>query len=104
MASFLSKLFGFPVAPAPRRQRLPAKAETYGDCHDPRDADPRGSQFRLAGSVEKDVEGVIRVTHLRADVFTSETGRDRCDLAQGASDHRQHGPSLFADDAASGRS
>jgi hypothetical protein len=102
MASFLSKLFGFSggskaEAPAPS-----GKTETYGDCLIRANPIREGSQFRLAGSIEKDVEGTARVrTFIRADVFSSEQDVIDATLRKAHQIIDQHGASLFADDAAS---
>lgn len=102
MVSFLSKLFGFSNGSGTEAAAPSGKTETYGDCLIRATPIREGSQFRLAGSVEKDVEGTMRVrTFIRADVFTSEQDVIDATLRKAHQIIDQHGPSLFADDVAS---
>ena len=102
MASFLSKLFGLSKASGTEPAASSSKTETYGDCLIRATPLKEGSQFRLAGSVEKEIEGGIRVrTFIRADVFTSEQDVIDATLRKAHQIIDQHGPSLFADDIAS---
>lgn len=97
MASFLSKLFGGGSKAEPAASS--AKTETYGDCLIRATPQKEGAQFRLAGSIEKDVDGVKRVrTFIRADLFSSEQDVIDATLRKAHQIIDQHGPSLFADD------
>ncbi|MNL65194.1 Transcriptional activator HlyU [compost metagenome] len=62
-----------------------------------------GSQFRLAGSIEKTASGGdVRVrSFIRADLFTSEQDSIDATFRKGRQIIEQTGPSLFADDAPS---
>lgn len=57
-----------------------------------------GSQLRLAGRIEKDVEGrkLVR-TFVRADMFTSQEDALECTFRKARQIIDQNGPSLFAD-------
>ena len=102
MASFLSKLFGLSKASGTETAASSGKTETYGDCLIRATPMREGSQFRLAGSVEKEIEGGVRVrTFIRADVFTSEQDVIDATLRKARQIIDQHGPSLFSDDIAS---
>jgi hypothetical protein len=102
MASFLSKLFGFSNSSSAETAASPGKTATYGDCLIRVTPIREGTQFRLAGSIEKDVGGVVRVrTFIRADVFTSEQDVIDATMRKAHQIIDQHGPSLFADDVAS---
>lgn len=97
MASFLSKLFG--GGSKAESAQSSAKTETYGDCLIRATPQKEGAQFRLAGSIEKDVDGVIRVrTFIRADLFSSEQDVIDATLRKAHQIIDQHGASLFADD------
>ena len=101
MASFLSKLFGFSRASAPAETTVSGRTETYQDCLIRPSPIREGAQFRLAGSVEKEVDGAIRVrTFIRADVFGSEEDVIEATLRKARQIIDQQGPALFADDAA----
>jgi hypothetical protein len=102
MASFLSKLFGFSNGSSTETAASSVKTETYGDCLIRATPIREGEQFRLAGSIEKDIDGVARVrTFIRADVFSSEQDVIDATLRKAHQIIDQHGPSLFADDVAS---
>lgn len=102
MASFLSKLFGFSGGSKEEAGASGGgKTEAYADCLIRATPKREGAQFRLAGSVEKDVDGATRVrTFIRADLFSSEQDVIDATLRKGRQIIDQHGPSLFADDAA----
>lgn len=102
MASFLSKLFGFSKGSDTEAVASSGKTESYGDCLIRATPMREGSQFRLAGSIEKEVGGAVRVrTFIRADVFTSEQDVIDATLRKAHQIIDQHGSSLFADDVAS---
>lgn len=61
-----------------------------------------GSQYRLAGRIEKAVDGQTLVrTFLRADMFTSLDDARECTFRKGQQIIDQNGASLFSDGAAS---
>lgn len=102
MASFLSKLFGFSSGSSAEAGTSSGKTETYGDCLIRANPMREGAQFRLAGSIEKEVDGAMRVrTFIRADLFSSEQDVIDATLRKAHQIIDQHGPSLFADDVAS---
>jgi hypothetical protein len=102
MASFLSKLFGFSSGSSAEASASSGKTETYGDCLIRANPMREGAQFRLAGSIEKEVDGMVRVrTFIRADLFSSEQDVIDATLRKAHQIIDQHGPSLFADDVAS---
>jgi hypothetical protein len=102
MASFLSKLFGFSGGSNAESAASSGKTETYGDCLIRATPQREGAQFRLVGSIEKEVDGVVRVrTFIRADLFSSEQDVIDATLRKAHQIIDQHGPSLFADDTVS---
>lgn len=61
-----------------------------------------GSQYRLAGRIEKVVDGQTMVrTFLRADMFTSLDDARECTFRKGQQIIDQNGASLFSDGAVS---
>lgn len=57
-----------------------------------------GSQFRLAGRIEKDVDGeILERTFVRADVFTSMDDAVEYTIKKAQQIIDQNGPSLFSD-------
>lgn len=77
------------------------KSETYAGCLIKAIPQREGSQYRLAGSIEKEVDGTVRVrTFIRADLFSSEEDVVDATLRKAHQIIDQNGPSLFADDAA----
>ncbi|HTO31320.1 MAG TPA: HlyU family transcriptional regulator [Pararhizobium sp.] len=103
MASFLSKLFGFSGGSKEDANASGGgKTESYADCLIRATPQREGAQFRLAGSVEKEADGVTRVrTFIRADLFSSEQDVIDATLRKGRQIIDQHGPSLFSDEAVS---
>ena len=80
---------------------MSGRTEFYNDCLIRPSPIREGAQFRLAGSVEKEVDGVTRVrTFIRADVFGSEEDVVDATLRKARQIIDQQGPALFADDAA----
>ncbi|WP_275782476.1 HlyU family transcriptional regulator [Pararhizobium gei] len=101
MASFLSKLFGFSNNAPAEPDASSGETETYGDCLIRVTPMKEGAQFRLAGSIEKDVDGMLRVrTFIRADLFSSRQDVVDATLRKAHQIIDQHGASLFSDDAA----
>ncbi|MEI2301083.1 HlyU family transcriptional regulator [Ensifer sp. MJa1] len=103
MASFFSKLFGRSGSSETQAQPAAGKSEAYADCTIRATPMREGSQFRLAGSIEKALpEGGTKVrSFIRADLFTSEQDAIDSALRKGRQIIDQTGPSLFADDAQS---
>lgn len=102
MASFLSKLFGFSKGSDEEPSASAGKTETYADCLIRATPKKEGAQFRLAGTIEKQVDGAVRVRNfIRADLFSSEQDVIDATLRKAHQIIDQHGPSLFSDDAAS---
>ncbi len=101
MASFFSKLFSaFGSSPS---DDSPKKAETseghpYKDCVIYATPLKEGSQYRLAGRIEKKVgEETLAHDFVRADVFTSLDDAVECTIRKGQLIIDQNGPSLFSD-------
>lgn len=98
MASFFSKLFG-----SGQSNDAPKKAETsephqHGDFTIYATPLKEGSQYRLAGRIEKKVgEETLVHDFVRADVFTSLDDAVECTVRKGKLIIDQSGPSLFAD-------
>ncbi|HEV7305138.1 HlyU family transcriptional regulator [Ensifer sp.] len=103
MASFFSKFFGRSGNSDEQAQAAPGKTEAYADCTIRATPMREGSQFRLAGSIEKaSGEGGTKLrSFIRADLFTSEQDAIDATLRKGRQIIDQTGPSLFSDDAPS---
>lgn len=103
MASFFSKLFGFSSGSKTDSPSVAStKTERYADCLIRATPMREGAQFRLAGSVEKEVGGSVLVrTFIRADLFTSEQDVTDATMRKARQIIDQNGASLFADGAAS---
>ena len=72
MASFLSRLFGRSGTGDTTPPAAAAAGEAYGDCIIRAAPMKEGSQYRLAGSIEREIDGAVRVrSFIRADLFTS---------------------------------
>ncbi|WP_075289052.1 HlyU family transcriptional regulator [Pararhizobium arenae] len=101
MASFFSKLFGLSGGSSEKPAGGgAAKTETYADCLIKALPMREGSQFRLAGSIEKTIDGEVRVRNfIRADLFTSEQDAIDATLRKAHQIIDQNGPSLFSDGA-----
>jgi hypothetical protein len=101
MASFLSRLFGRSrtgSAPEPAS----GSTETYADCLIRATPMKEGSQYRLAGAIEKDVGGQALVrTFIRADMFSSLEEACSATLRKAHQIIDENGPSLFSDGAPS---
>jgi hypothetical protein len=99
MASFLSSLLsmftGSKSGPAPDREVEP---QIHNDCRIYPAPIKEGSQFRLAGRIEKDVDGETLVrTFVRADMFTSADDASEYAVRKAQQIIDQNGPSLFSD-------
>ncbi|CDZ37792.1 Hypothetical protein NGAL_HAMBI1145_40460 [Neorhizobium galegae bv. officinalis] len=100
MASFLSNIFsmfsgGGKSAEAPAASAKPVE---HGGCIIHPAPIREGSQFRLAGRIEKDVDGETLVRNfVRADVFTSMDDAVEYTVRKAQQIIDQNGPSLFSD-------
>ncbi|MDR6758952.1 hypothetical protein J2Y48_004262 [Mycoplana sp. BE70] len=101
MASFLSKLFGRSGnTEAPTV--TPEEKEIYKDLVLVATPMAEGSQFRLAGRIEKQDGDVLLVrTFIRADMFTSRDDTVAAAFRKARQIADQNGTSLFADGAQS---
>ncbi|WFR96654.1 HlyU family transcriptional regulator [Rhizobium tumorigenes] len=103
MASFFSTILSlFTGAGGPKAEATkagaPAASQTYQDCQIFAVPQREGSQFRLAGRIEKQVNGEILVrSFIRADVFSSVDDAVETTFRKAQQIIDQHGPSLFAD-------
>ncbi len=80
MASFISKILGaFSGASSDKPASGPsAPAQTHGDCTIHATPIREGNQFRLAGRIEKTVNGeTLTRNFIRADIFPAPTMRWR---------------------------
>ncbi|MBD9372065.1 transcriptional activator HlyU [Rhizobium sp. ARZ01] len=101
MASFFSKLFG-------RSEKTgastvtPEEKEIYNDLILVATPMAEGSQFRLAGRIEKHDGDVVLVrTFIRADLFSSRDDTVSAAFRKARQIADQNGPSLFSDGAQS---
>lgn len=75
-----------------------AEPETHGDCTIHAAPLREGSQFRLAGRIEKVVNGeTLTRNFIRADVFTSSDDAVECTVRKARQIIDQNGASLFSD-------
>ncbi|MDE1158642.1 MAG: HlyU family transcriptional regulator [Neorhizobium sp.] len=101
MASFLSNIFsaftggGKPAAEAPVKE---AEPQAHGDCRIIAAPMKEGNQYRLAGRIEKDVDGEVLIrTFVRADMFTSMDDAVEYTVRKARQIIDQNGASLFGD-------
>ncbi|TDK36835.1 transcriptional activator HlyU [Rhizobium deserti] len=100
MASFLSNLFskfsgGTKTESAPAPDREP---QIYGDCRIFAAPMRESNQFRLAGRIEKDVNGeILTRTFVRADMFSTMDDAVEYTVRKAQQIIDQNGPSLFSD-------
>ncbi|MDO9416951.1 HlyU family transcriptional regulator [Pararhizobium sp.] len=101
MASFISKILGMFSGSGASAPEAPAdKTETYADCLIRARPMREGSQFRLAGSIEKTGSEPLKTrTFIRADVFASEQDAIDASFRKARQIIDQNGASLFSDDA-----
>ncbi|MDP9592073.1 HlyU family transcriptional regulator [Shinella sumterensis] len=97
MASFFSKLFGRgggSASPA----KVAEETEAYNDLLLVAAPIQEGSQYRLAGRIEKrDGDRVLVRSFIRADIFTSRDDTVATAFRKARQIADQHGASLFAD-------
>lgn len=107
MASFLSNILS--IFTGGSAERSPSKAaaapsiapQLYGDCQIFATPQREGNQFRLAGRIEKQVNGETLVrSFIRADVFTSADDAAETTFRKAQQIIDQNGPSLFSDGVA----
>ncbi len=94
-SKFLSMLSGGGAEP-----KVEAKVEPqeYAGCRIFAEPMREGSQIRLAGRIEKDVDGKTLVrTFVRADMFTAMDDALDCTFRKGRQIIDQNGASLFGD-------
>lgn len=104
MASFFSKILsvfgGGGEAPAAAKEAEPREYEDFRIFATPI---REGSQFRLAGRIEKDFDGeTFRRDFIRADIFTAEDDAIEFTFRKGEQIVQQNRATLFADGAKTG--
>ncbi|MEA3534897.1 HlyU family transcriptional regulator [Rhizobium sp. CC-YZS058] len=98
MASFFSRLFSRSGTGDTTDTAAAGSTERYGDCLIRAAPMKEASQYRLAGAIEKEVDGALRVrSFIRADLFASLDDATEASLRKGRQIVDQTGPSLFAD-------
>ena len=101
MASFLSNIISMFSGGGDKSDATSAPAAeplVYGDCRIFAEPLREGNQFRLAGRIEKDVNGqVLTRSFVRADVFTSHEDAAEYAVRKAQQIIDQNGPSLFSD-------
>ncbi|MCM2292980.1 HlyU family transcriptional regulator [Allorhizobium sp. BGMRC 0089] len=101
MASFFSKILSAVTGGAGQQESETAsatEAHLHGDVRIYPEPIKEGSQFRLAGRIEKDVNGETLVrSFIRADVFSSRDDALECTLRKAKQIIDQSGGALFAD-------
>ncbi|WP_113439064.1 HlyU family transcriptional regulator [Rhizobium cremeum] len=100
MASFLSSILsvftGGSKGPAPAAPA--AEPQSYQDCLIHAAPIREGSQYRLAGRIEKQVNGeTLERSFIRADIFTSLDDALECTFRKARQIIDQNGASLFSD-------
>jgi hypothetical protein len=99
MASIFSKFFSM-LSGGGAEPKAEAKVEPqeHAGCRIFAEPMREGSQIRLAGRIEKDVDGRTLVrTFVRADMFTAMDDALDCTFRKGRQIIDQNGASLFAD-------
>jgi hypothetical protein len=77
-----------------------ADPQTYKDCQIHAAPLVEGGQYRLAGRIEREVDGrLLERSFIRADVFTSRDDAIDCTFRKAQQIIDQNGPSLFGDGA-----
>jgi hypothetical protein len=77
-----------------------ADPQTYKDCQIHAAPLSEGGQYRLAGRIEREVDGrLLERSFIRADVFTSRDDAIDCTIRKAQQIIDQNGPSLFGDGA-----
>ena len=103
MASFLSNLFSMFSGggkPASEAAGPSGEPQLYNDCTIYAEPRREGSQYRLAGRIEKKVGDEVLVRNfIRADLFSSSDDALECTVRKAQQIIDQNGPSLFSDGA-----
>jgi hypothetical protein len=105
MASILSRILGIftgggadGATAKPPAAAAAAAPQLYADCQIFATPQREGNQFRLAGRIEKQVNGETLVRNfIRADVFTSVDDAVETTFRKAQQIIDQHGTSLFGD-------
>jgi hypothetical protein len=101
MASLFSKFFSmFSGGGAASSAAPAAEPQSHAGCTIYAEPMREGSQYRLAGRIEKQVDGKVMVrSFVRADMFTSMDDALECTFRKARQIIDQNGASLFADGA-----
>ncbi|MDM9622164.1 HlyU family transcriptional regulator [Rhizobium sp. S96] len=103
MASIFSSIlsmFSGGAKPTTSASGVASDPQLYGDCTIYAEPQKEGSQYRLAGRIEKVVgEDVLVRNFIRADMFSSSDDAIECTVRKAQQIIDQNGPSLFADGA-----
>ena len=101
MASFISNIFSMFSGggkPATEAAGPSGEPQLYGDCTIYAEPRREGSQYRLAGRIEKTSGDEVLVrTFIRADMFSSLDDANECTVRKAQQIIDQHGASLFGD-------
>ncbi|PDS78329.1 MULTISPECIES: HlyU family transcriptional regulator [Rhizobium] len=101
MASFISNIFSMFSGggkPAGEAAGPSGEPQLYGDCTIYAEPRKEGSQYRLAGRIEKKVGDEVLVRNfIRADLFSSSDDALECTVRKAQQIIDQHGSSLFGD-------
>jgi len=99
MSSFIKKAFGWiggGSESSDASAAAPAEPETYKDCLIVAKPIREGSQWRLAGSISREIEGErFERTFIRADLFGSEAEARSFTIRKAQQIIDQNGASLF---------
>lgn len=96
LSSILSVFTGGSKSSAPAAPA--AEPQAHQDCLIHAEPIREGSQYRLAGRIEKQVDGeTLQRVFIRADVFTSLDDALECTFSKGRQIIDQNGAALFAD-------
>lgn len=101
MASFISNIismFSGGGKPAAQAAGPSGEPQLYADCTIYAEPRKEGSQYRLAGRIEKKVGDEVLVRNfIRADLFSSSDDAIECTVRKAHQIIDQHGSSLFGD-------
>ncbi|PYB71420.1 MULTISPECIES: HlyU family transcriptional regulator [Rhizobium] len=99
--SILSRILSmFTGGPSGVAQAPAAEPEAYKDCLIHAAPIAEGSQYRLAGRIEREIDGkLLERSFIRADVFSSRDDAMEGTFRKARQIIDQNGPSLFGDGA-----
>lgn len=100
MGSFISNIISLFSGGSQQEPKPEVKTETQAHAGCTIHASPmrEGSQYRLAGRIEKDVDGVVLVrSFIRADMFSTVDDAVEFTFRKARQIIDQHGADLFAD-------